>query len=346
MSSYLNSLHIFGDTFPADYPLSFCSFSPGWLSCTDPIEPGTQLTHAKKISLLTGAPVLLFFVDDRNVLSLFAYCNGKMAVRYDDSVPKMSRGIYSLPAMFGYASGEKKRLSTILRWENFEEKIALLEEYFGVCLAFWPELLNEPERLFRARDNRLFLQYTAVQKQKSVGASSLRLRRVATYPGKLFLRPFGGYGEAAPHYYLWGYRSPEDSKLLPYQFEAGDLWLCDDIPYLDLPSTDRDSRFIYDRDYRTVTFSAACSPSFRGKTTPLPDNYFPVGFAPSGELVLSKPGRVLFLDDAFQIVTGRSVHGEVEDCVDGYLLTTVGDSFFGYGYDPNAKIHIYAIETK
>ena len=97
-----------------------------------------------------------------------------------------------------------------------------------------------------------------------------------------------------------------------------------------------------------VTFTDNCPEAYRGKTMAMPSGFYPRGFLGTGELILDTEisGKVYVVDSTLKIIAKLNVKGEIEDLVDNYILTTVGNSFFFYGYEKNAKIYIYKIEKR
>ncbi len=347
MGTSLISIHIFGSAAPEHTDVSFVSHASNRLTCTDNLtEKGWGFAHktAKLISKQIDVPILCFGVFDSEMIWLEFFQNGTSAARYSDGAVSSNRKLYDIPAMVGYRDGQKKRLSHILACSDTDRKISMLEEFFGVCLLYHPELEETPNILFRAQEDKLYRDYLAEEKALSGAKSPISLKLIREYPGKLFFDTFGNHTTVKPHFFLYGFCEENCRTLTPMQFTGTDLAAVES----DVFQTDRiirqheDPRFEIHYGTRCKAgFSELCPPAYRGKTMTLPNGFYPVGFLPSGELLLEGNGRIFFADDSCKIVAKSSIKGEVADVLDRYILTVSGDSFCGYCYDPKAKIRIY-----
>ena len=61
---------------------------------------------------------------------------------------------------------------------------------------------------------------------------------------------------------------------------------------------------------------------------------------------LAAGNKVYVADSTLKIISKLTVKGDVEELWCDHILTVVGNSFFYYGYEPNASIHIYKIEKR
>ena len=146
MGTSLSSIHIFGDSAPIDCCFSFRSFSPNWQTCVDDFSekaPDYPYKAAKLISKLTYAPVLHFGVFDSEMIWFEVLRNGKVVSRYSDDEFVANKKLFDIPSLIGYGDGHKKRLSSLLRCSDIDHKIAMLEEYLGVCLLYLPEMSDK-----------------------------------------------------------------------------------------------------------------------------------------------------------------------------------------------------------
>ncbi len=356
MGTSVTSIHIFGNTTFVDCDFSFRSFSPNWLTCVDDFSektPDYTYKSAQNISKMTDAPVLHFGVFDSEMLWFDFFRNGKVVARYSDEELVSNKKLSDIPSLIGYVDGQKKRLSSLLSCSDTDTKISMLEEYFGVCLLFFPELLNAPEMLVRKRDNKLYQKYQAEEKALTGKAAPISLDLIAEYPGKLFLNAFGKHDTIKPHFFLYGYASEsdwiEDRDLSPVRFtgnsleaSSSDVFEQDRIPHKLL-----DPRFqIHYKTSYQVTFSEECPADYRGKTMILPNGFYPLEFLPSGELLLRGNHRVYIADHTFKIIAKLTIKGDIADVLGAHILTTTGGSFYIYGYEPKAKIYIYEVIRK
>jgi len=356
MGISLTSIHIFGNTAPVDCDFSFRSFSPNWLTCVDDFTekaPDHSYKKAKIISKQVDAPVLYFGVFDSEMIWFDFFLNGKVVARYSDEEFVSNKKLFDIPSLIGYDNGQKKRLSSLLSCSDIDTKIAMLEEYLGVCLLFLPELLDEPDMLLRERTDKLYLQYSAEEKALTGKSAPIHLDLVAEYPGKLFWDMFGKHETMKPHFFLHGYTSEvlssEYHNLTPVRFTGNKL-------EVSTPDVFEQGRIVrkyedprFQMHYGTpckVSFTEECPPDYRGKTMILPNGFYPVEFLPSGELLLQGNHRVYIADYTFKIIAKLSIKGDIADVLGNHILVTTGDSFCGYCYEPKAKIYIYEVVKK
>ena len=356
MGTSLTSIHVFGNNSIANCDYSFRSFSPNWLTCVNDFsEKAPDFTYkaAQTISKKVDAPVLYFGVFDSEMLWFDFFRNGKVVARYSDKEFVPNKKLFDIPSLIGYGNGQKKRLSSLLSCSDTDTKIAMLEEYFGVCLLFLPELLDQPDKLVRERDDKLYQKYQAEEKALTGKAAPVSLNLIAEYPGKLFLNAFGKPETIKPHFFLYGYTSEddwdEDGNLTPVKFTGNSLETSDfqEFEQDRIPRILGDPRFqIHYRTSYQVTFSEECPADYRGKTMILPNGSYPVEFLPSGELLLRGNHRVYVADPTLKIIAKLTIKGDIADVLGDHILTTTGDSFYVYGYEPKAKIYIYEVVKK
>ena len=352
MGLSLTSIHISGNALPKNCELCFSSFSDGWLTCTDEIsdeEPKYAYKAAKAVSKCTDSPVLYFNVFDGDIIYFEFFLNGKSAARYSNEELVANKKLYDIPSLAGYESGHKKRLSAILACSDVDLKISMLEEFFGVCLLYLPEFRDCPELLFRRRGDTLYCQYREEEKALTGKAAPYRAVLTEEYPGKLFFHDFGAEKTKKEHCFLYGYASEdrlEDRPLTPVYFAGPCLEAADPKAFREgrTPLQNRDSRFQMEYGTKTaVTFSAECPDSYVGKRMTLPAGFRPIGFLPTGVLILEGKNRIFLTDDTLKIIAELSIKGEIADITGDYVLTVSGDSFCGYAYERGAKIRIYRI---
>lgn len=346
MGTSLTSIHVFSNSAPVDCGFNFRSFSPDWQTCIDDFSgqlPGCSRKAAKFISKHTDAPVLYFEVFDSEAVWFEFFLNGK-------TVKKM----FDIPALIGYGDGQKRRLSLILQCSDADLKTGMLEEYLGVCLLYTPELADVPELFCRKRDDALYKRYQENEKALTGKAAPFKINLIAEYSGKLFWNAFTKHDTVKPHFFLYGYTSVDsliknDHSLTPVRFTGHSLETSDFETFEKdrMPRRYEDSRFTMHYGAQCkVTFSNECPPVFQGKTMPLPDGFFPWAFLQSGELLLQGDRRIYVVDETLKVIAKLSIKGDIADVVGNYILTTTGDSFCGYCYEPKAKIYIYEVIKK
>lgn len=347
MGTTFSSIHIYGNDAIEDSTLEFRSFSEGWQTCiTDlsEIDFNTVLKNVKRISKAIDAPVLWFFVNDSDYIDFVFYVKGKIAAKYSFE----SKNLYSIPALIGLGEGNKRRLSNILQLADADLKIALLEEYFGVCLLPFPECLAIPQVLKRERSDRLYLEYIKKNKEILKAGASIAANVVAEYDGKLFADVFGEHETVKEHCFLYGYKEDNDD-LEPVRFCGKGL---EPITFEEfnkdrIPNKRNQDKFeINFGGICSVTFKDKAPEAYIGKTLNLPDGFFPFEFDLKGRLILFSDRRIAIVNKDLEIIAKVSLKGDVCDIVDDYILTTIGNSFFAYMYEPKAKIVIYQLTDK
>lgn len=351
MGTSLSSIHVFCDSAPVDCGFSFRSFSHNWQTCVDDFSekaPDYPYKAAKLISKNTNAPVLYFGVFDSEMIWFEVLCNGKVVSRYYDDEFIANKKLFDIPSLVGYGDGQKKRLSSLLSCSDIDFKIAMLEEYLGVCLLYLPEISDDPEMFRRDRSDALYRKYQASEKALTGKAAPIRLNQIVEYPGKLFLDFFGrGHLQSIkPHYFLYGYAYDNSRDLTPVRFAGKNLESSD----LSTFSQDRKRRMPEDPRFKMhyetpckVTFSDDCPPAYRGKTMTLPNGFYPESFTKTNELLLQGNHRIYVVDTTLRIIAKLSIKGQIADIVDDYILTTTGGSFGAYCYEPKDRIYIYEI---
>lgn len=354
MGTTLSGIHIYSHSAPVGCGFSFRSFSAGWQTCTDDFsrkDPDYPYQAARFISKRIDAPVFYFEIFDSEMIRFEFLRNGKVVSRYSDEEFVQNKKLFDIPPMIGYTIDGKRRLSRILGCADADLKTAMLEEYLGVCLLYEPELSEKPEQFRRERSDALYRKYQEQEKALTGNAAPIRLNLIAEYPGKLFWHVFGASrsGVITPHCFLYGYAQDHMHDLTPVRFTGKSLEPCD--PSVFAPGQTQpesvDPRFRL--QYGTpdvVTFTDACPPAYRGKSMKLPSGFYPAGFTKADELLLTGNHRICVVDDTLKIVAKLSVKGDFADVVDDGILTTSGDSFCGYCFDPNAKVRIYEIIRK
>jgi len=360
MGLSLTSIHISGNALPKNCELCFSSFSDGWLTCTDEIsdeEPKYAYKAAKAVSKCTDSPVLYFNVFDGDIIYFEFFLNGKSAARYSNEELVANKKLYDIPSLAGYESGHKKRLSAILACSDVDLKISMLEEFFGVCLLYIPELSDNRDMLFRKKDDAVYLKYLEHERSLTGKSAPIAIEQIAEYPGKIFYHKFNFLNEKRddtfkPHFFLYGYETENSDMLTPVRFTGKGLEKTDHEAFsqgrisMAYPYKG-DTRFIMDYGTPTrVTFSDECPSEYRGRTMELPNGFYPHGFLTSNELVLRGTGKIYIADPTLKIIAKLSIKGELADIEDDCLLTYSGDSFCGYCFEKGAKVYVYRITKK
>ena len=354
MGTTLTSLHLYTAAVPAGCPLPFRSFSDHWLTCTADLtemEPVALWKLARKLSRHPDTVVLCFDVFDSESISFAFFKDGKVHSRYTDSSLTSNKKLYDIPGLVGLGDGYKRRLSSLLSCPDTDFKIAMLEEYLGVCLLFVPELMDEPDMLRRERGDEYYRQYRELEKALSGKNAPYELKLLAKAPGKLFYDVFGNnhLNLVKPHCFLYGYTGDNTHMLYPVRYTGTALIGITPEEFQESRTRDRNRDPRFKMKYRptdTVTFSDDCPERYRGRTLPLPDGFYPVEFLSTGELLLAGNRRICLMDPEGRIVYRHGIKGDVADVVDNCLLTTTGNSFCGYCHEPGAAVFLYKLTPK
>ena len=352
MGTTASCIHIYGDFAAENIPFEFRSFSPGWYTCVEDFSgklPDYAYKAAKFIAAKIENPVVYFSVRDSEAVFFEVLSGRKILARYSDDSLDANKKIYDIPALLGCGECGKRRLSAIFSCADTELKISLLEEYFGLALLYFPEA--EEAELAREKSDVLYREYVMGEKLLTGKRAPFKAEHVREYKGKIFLSEFGSRAMIEEHYYLLGFSEERESELWPVHFAGGELKAVDpskETVRLGL-ERDRTNEKYFSAEYGTtvkVTFKDTCPEAYRGKTMPMPSGFYPAGFLGTGELIIAAGNKVYVADSTLKIISKLTVKGDVEELWCDHILTVVGNSFFYYGYEPNASIHIYKIEKR
>ena len=355
MGTTFSSVHVFShDSIQTDI-YEFRSFSDGWQTCVSDFsdkDPEYPSKVAKLISTRTAAPVLYFHIFDSDFICFKFFQNGKNVAKYLEYEFSDSKNLYSIPTLLAYGDGYKKRLSNILSCGDAHEKTQLLEEYFGVCLLPFPELVSDPSMLSREKGDALYTEYMKAIKAMSGTKAPISLQLVKEYKGKLFVDHFGQIPpRGKKNCFFFGYENEESANLTPVRFLGESL---EPISAEEFEQSESISLGSFTTDFCDMEYGLDCYAIFNdlapapyaGKRMKLPRNFFPLGFDSKGRLVLVTNGKIAITDNDMKIIAYCSVKGDVIDMVGDYILTATGSSFYFYGYDPKASVKIYQLIEK
>lgn len=273
----------------------------------------------------------------------------KILARYSDYSTESNKKIYDIPTLLGCEECGKRRLSAIFACADADLKTAMLEEYLGLALVFFPEA-DEAE-LAREKSDALYREYEKEEKLLTGKKSPFKAEPIREYKGKIFLSEFGSRAMLEEHYYLFGFSEEKNRELWPVHFVGSELKAVDPSKETVRMGLDRErtNKKYFSINYSTpvkVTFKDTCPEAYRGKTMTMPSGFYPIGFLSTGELILAAVNKVYVADSTLKIVAKLTVKGDIEALLGDHILTVVGSSFFYYGYEPNASIHIYKIEKR
>lgn len=362
MGTTLSSVHIYTTTIVENESLSdFRTFSDGWytyIPSETPDDPLQLCSFAKGISKRINAPVLWFYIFDSESIWFEFYQGGKRISAYSQEGMTSNKNLYGIPKLIGYEDGQKRRLSRILSCADIDLQLELLEEYFGVCLLPFPDMLDEsPDIFHRIRSDKKYLALIEEDKKLTGKLSPFKAELVYERKGKLFYHHFGENDRfIKQHCYYLGYESLESlyqkGALTPVRFENGQLIPITQEEFDNAESIPRyesrkDDRFTEEYIPYKVHFTDKAPAEFRGKTLTTPRGFYFNWFDEKGRAILSdERGGIAIVDDSLKVVAKMRVKGEPVDYLDGYILTTGSRSFFEYGYYPKDAVRIYRICEK
>ncbi len=354
MGTTASCIHIYGDFTAENIPFKFKSFSPGWHTCVEDFsekDPEYPYKTARFIATKIENPVLYFSVYDSEAVFFEVIKGRKILARYSDDSTESNKKIYDIPALLGCEECGKRRLSSIFSCADADLKTAMLEEYLGLALIFFPEA--EESELVREKSDTLYSKYAEEEKQLTGKRAPYQAELIREYKGKIFLGKFNSRAVLEEHYYLFGYSEEKDRELWPVHFAGNELKAVDPTEKIVRVGLERSKSYekCFSIEYGTpckVSFTNNCPEAYRGKTMVMPSGFYPRGFLGAGELILDteSTGKIYVVDSTLKIVAKLTVKGEIVDLTDNYILTTTGGSFFFYGYEPGAKVCIYKITKK
>lgn len=362
MGITFSSIHVYSSNVVSGFP-NFYSFSEGWqtyIPSEELEDPFVFQKLAKNISKSIDAPVLWFYIFDSESLLFEFYKNGKKTAAYSQMDSNGCKNLYGIPALIGYESGQKRRLSKILSCADIDFQLKLLEEYFGVCLIPFLEMFKEePNALSRVRGEDLYLAYLAEEKMLTGKQSPIKVAIVSEQTGKLFEHRFNDNDMQyyKPHHYYFGYdtfdSNFEEGALHPVRFEQGKLVSIaqeefDAAPKVLRQYARKDERFSEEfyPSYK-VHFTDKAPEGLKSKTLVTPRGFYFYCFDEKGRAILSdEHGGIAVVDDSLKVIAKMRVKGTPVDFADGYILTAGSESFFAYYYNPSNAIRVYRMFDK
>jgi len=349
MGTTFSSIHVFTSEAITYVPLKFASFSDGWQSCVTDLDHGDIYAYkeAKLLSKKYSYPVLYFFIYDSESVNFEFFLDGKSVARYSDGVLAKTKNLYAVSSILNYGEGYKKRLSNIVAITDADKKVELLEEYFGVCLLPFPELLSEPYMLERERSEDLYNAYKKKEKALAKNMRSVSAKLIYEKTGKLFWNCEMFSCMQKEHCYVLLYENDDLEysfvRFIGNGFET--ITIEEFAKAKDIPAPCYDyCRIIYGSTDK-VEFNESAPVGYRGKTMDIPSGAYLLGFDSKNRFVLTTGSKVFLADESMDIIGKFSVKGYAVDIYGDYILTASPYSFFGYEYDPKAKNRIYKIES-
>ena len=299
MGTTVSSIHIYTSEPIPEGLGSFVSFSKGWQtrlpepSAANDFEADQK--QARRLSKHLPYPILYFWEFDSDEFGFVLFCSGKQVTIFGTDPYTEAKGLFKLPEYIGYPEGNKRRLSRILSCADMEYSIAMLEEYFGVCLEVFFDLLDMPQDLIRTRSDEKYRAYLEEERRFTGKDAGIYVELTEEVFGKLEDNPvFGDFSRPKQHiFYLAQFHTLAErcSPLPAVEFRHGKLMPADGsvIQKAKIKEYD-DPRFhveFYPRT--TVTFSDLSPAPYRSKCfTALPRGYYPYDFDEGDALILQR----------------------------------------------------------
>lgn len=362
MGTFASTIHIYtNQPIPEAFGV-FHSFSDGWQTllpkagAEEDFDGDPKL--ARKLSKQLAFPVLYFWEFDSDEYGFTLYSAGKQVTVFSTETFTEPKGLYKLPPLIGYASGNKQRLSKILSCTDTEFAIEMLEEYFGVCLEVFYELLDEPEALARTRSDVRYCAYLEEEKRFTEKNAPIGLELVEEIFGKVeyaarFYDIGPGWHSKEHIFYLAQFHTRAEMKepLPAVEFREGRLIPADEASIRAAkPSLSREESPYFQTEFypkMRVTFTELAPQTYRGKTfCAFPRGYAEYAFDENDRLILENGrGGVAFMNADGELLAKCSMKGILMDYRDGYFLTdsTPILSPWEWGYNPQGVIRIYRI---
>lgn len=360
MGTTLSSIHVYTSG-TLDGLKGFYSFSEGWQTYIPlelPEDPCEFRMMAKRISKRVDAPVLWFYIFDSETIWFEFYQTGKRVSVYSQEGWMGTKNLYGIPELVGYEDGNKRRLSRILSCADVDLQIELLEEYFGVCLTPFPDILNEGEDVLRrVRGDEKYRKLLQEDREITGKHAPIKAEFVWEQPGKIFECRFAeDHDYFKPHHYYFGYDTFLSNfgkgNLRPVRFENGELAEItqeefDSAPQVFRGDVRKDARIEEEFNPYRVRFTDKAPEGFRGKTLVTPRGFYFFRFDEKERVILSdERGGLAVVDDSLKVIAKMRVKGMPVDYMDGHILTAGGQSFYAYAYNQSDKVRIYKIVEK
>jgi hypothetical protein len=187
MGTTLASCHVYGQKTEVVRPLLEegyipVSLSEGWtsvLSRAGDCELSDKT--AKKLSKALDAPVLSFLYFDDDLMTLVLFSGGRLGAQYrmDYGAEPYLAHCDAFAEALGWEKKRSERLRLIFKCSDLDEKIALLEEFFGVALRVCTEFIGDgAEEYMRSCGDTLYRAYE--EKQKKLNRITNQTRAVLT----------------------------------------------------------------------------------------------------------------------------------------------------------------------
>lgn len=340
------SIHILGSDPVIFSPYLFESWSFGWQTMVPLEETRTILTNpelsvkvARKLSKDLKKTVLWYFLFDEDEISFALFVDGKQAAVYNynhNYTP--DKGLSKIPALIGLGESYRKRLAKIIACTDAALQTQLLEEYFGVKLLLFPEMLEEdPNCAVCSKSNTLFDQYDTENRVPTGKKAPIQVRQVFELDGvlsdadwhKKYHQEEGYLWVFRKHYWLYAWEKATGAKETAMCFRDGKLSFISDEEMLRDGADKRynetrrkdplfEQLFFPDR----IQFSVSAPEPYSGITLKLPRSFYGLGFDRKGRFfVFNEANCFALINENGKMLAKQHVKGDIIDHDGDYLLT-------------------------
>ena len=343
MAATYGSIHVLCDEPVSIAFYDFASWAPGWQTMIPTeanremlTDPEASARKAKAISKLLGKTVLWFFLFDEDVVSFALFSEGKTLAAHNAF--SSDKNISKIPALVGINESYRKRLSKILSCTDTDIQIKLLEEFFGVKLLLFPEMLEEDSACaVCGKGSALFEKYESENRAPTGKKSPIQVKRLFELEGVLSDSDWNNkYHQAdgclwvfQKHYWLYSWQKATGEEEKPVCFRAGRLDFISDAEMLQLGTDQqynetRNKDPLYEQLFfpNRILFSENAPEPYRGKTIRHPDGFYGLGFDGKGRFLLfNEASCFAWMDQDGKLLAKQNVKGHIIDHDGDFLLT-------------------------
>lgn len=356
------SIHIYCSESVNLKDFEFQCFSQNWqtlLRSEEFTDPDETKEAAKTISKLVNDPVLWFYEFDDDYIYLKLFSRGKLVSSYSGDGMYRNKNLSQIPQLIAHDDGGSRRLLKILRCQDVDFQVNLLEEYFGVCLLPLSDMLdNERHLLSRRRDDKLYKAYIAEEMALAEKHAVVRVELVQEIDGLLYdadwhhewfsekeARSFGYLPCFRKYYYLHYPARITGVSSVPVHFCDGRIYFISheemardgaDQPYHSRHTGDNP---YYEHEYypNKIIFSDSGPAAYRGKEMLLPHGMYGLGFDSKERLILwNRKSTFAIVNESLCIIAKKKLKGTIFDIDCDYILTVEEKGIFG-------KIRVFRI---
>ena len=352
MGTTFCSIHIYSSHPIASDKYRFHCFSPGWhtylFEKDSDLNPDITRKTARHISNLVSAPVLWFYLFDDDILAFKFYVGGKECARYSSHLLEPNRNISKISELIGY-TGHNRDLSHILNCSDLHQQIELLEDFFGVCLLPFPELVNRnPQSLHRERTSSHINNFITMDKRLSGKHGPIQVQLVQEVAGVLDCcdwfwewfekKPKTPVPHFSAHYYLFSTAHSTERVCMPVHFNNGKINIIssDEMkqkganrpnPYTKIGDSPLYTHHFYPNK---LYFTDTAPTAYRNREILLPRGFFGLGFDSRDRLVLfDDKSTFAIADEHGKIIAKQRLKGQIQDLRGDFILTVEDNGYNG-----------------